>query len=98
MIYMINMNNWKQRNPNIIIKGFANKTDHIDFFDQHRILQECNNDGKTNSSRKGRKLNPLPFQKRKILFQEQVLTESPPLEGGRNFAGGTRIVSKKNIE
>lgn len=28
----------------------------------------------------------------------KMLTESPPLAGGRNLTGGTRIESKKNIE
>lgn len=27
-----------------------------------------------------------------------ILTESPPLVGGRNLIGGTRIDSRKNIE
>lgn len=30
--------------------------------------------------------------------RESILTESPPFAGGRNLIGGTRTVSKKNME
>jgi hypothetical protein len=68
------------------------------YLHQHNIFQDSDNKGKIKSSRNRRKQNPTFWKKSKIFFQEQVHTEPAALAGGRNLVGGTRIVSKKNIE
>jgi hypothetical protein len=95
---MINMFGGKQRKPTIKIARFANKTTAQISLTNIIFSRITTIEGKTKSNRNRRKQTPTFLKKSKIFFQEQVHTESPPLDGGRNLIGGTRIVSKKNIE